>query len=119
MPVCRRRLRARLHAATCADTRATTDHPTPTPLDIVQKYQDAMHSHDMDAAMALFTDDVKYAWGEYFTTSDRTMIRNWLEYGAALNAQTTVNNCKPTDSTVTCEWRFVNDCFGANRHWQQ
>jgi hypothetical protein len=88
--------------------------PTPTPLDVVQKYQDAYARHDMDAAMSLFTDDAKYAWGEYFTTTDRTMIRNWLEYDAALNVQTTVNNCRPTDSTVTCEWRFVNDCFGAN-----
>ena len=88
--------------------------PTPTPLpDIVQKYQDAYTRHDVDAATALFTEDATYRWGDYFTTSDRTMIRNWLEYGAALNAQTVVNNCKPTGPTVTCEWRFVNDCFGA------
>ena len=63
--------------------------------------------------MALFTDDASYAWGDYFTTSDKTMIRNWLEYVAALNLQTKANDCKMSDSTVTCEWRNVHDCFGA------
>ena len=62
---------------------------------------------------ALFTDDAKYAWGDYFTTSDKTMIRNWLEYAAALNMQTKANDCKTSNSTVSCEWRFVHDCFGA------
>ena len=56
-----------------------------TPLDIVQKYQDAVGRHDVDTAMALFTDDAKYTWDDYFTTGDKTMIRNWLEYVAALN----------------------------------
>ena len=83
------------------------------PLDVVQKYQDAVGRHDVDTAMALFTDDAKYAWGDYFTTSDKTMIRNWHEYAAALNSQTKANDCKPTGPTVTCEWRFVHDCFGA------
>ena len=41
------------------------------------------------------------------------MIRNWHEYAAALNMQTTANDCKTTGSTATCEWRFVHDCFGA------
>ena len=63
--------------------------------------------------MALFTDDTKYAWDDYFTTSDKTMIRNWLEYVAALNLQTKTNDCKMSDSTVTCDWRNVHDCFGA------
>jgi putative intracellular protease/amidase len=92
--------------------KATPMAPEVTPLDIVQKYQDAVGRHDVETAMALFIDDAKYAWGDYFTTSDKTMIRNWLEYGVALNAQTTVNNCKLTDPTVTCESRWVNDCFG-------
>ena len=51
--------------------------------------QDALDRHDVDAAMALFTDDATYTWGDYFTTGDKTMIRNWLEYADALNMQTT------------------------------
>ena len=88
--------------------------PAPDPLAIANAYQDAVARHDVDAAMAMFTDDAKYAWGSYFTTTDKTMIRNWLEYAAGLNSQTKANNCKPTGPTVTCEWRFVHDCFGAD-----
>ena len=87
--------------------------PMANPLDIVQQYQDAVGRHDVDTAMALFTDDATYGWGDYFTTSEKTMIRNWLEYAAGLNSQTKVNDCKPAGPTVTCEWRFVHDCFGA------
>ena len=45
------------------------------------------------------------------------MIRNWLEYAAALNIQTTINECKPTGPTVTCDWRYVEDCSD-RRHGQ-
>jgi 7,8-dihydropterin-6-yl-methyl-4-(beta-D-ribofuranosyl)aminobenzene 5'-phosphate synthase len=89
---------------------ATSISPTPTPLDVVQQYQDAFDRHDVDTAMALFTDDATYTWGDYFTSSDKTLIRNWLEYAAALNMQTTVNDCKLTDPTVTCDWRYVEEC---------
>jgi hypothetical protein len=95
---------------TPAPPTATPVPPTPTPLDIVQKYQDAVARHDVDAAMALFTDDGTYIWGDYFTSSDKTLIRNWLEYAAALNMQTTVNACKLTDPTVSCDWRYVEEC---------
>jgi len=95
---------------TPAPPTATPVPPTPMPLDIVQKYQDAVARHDVDAAMALFTDDGTYTWGDYFTSSDKTLIRNWLEYAAALNMQTTVNACKLTDPTVTCDWRYVEEC---------
>ena len=40
-----------------------TATPAPTPLDIVQKYQDAVGRHDVDTAMAMFTDDATYTWG--------------------------------------------------------
>ena len=91
-----------------------TATPAPTPLDIVQKYQDAVGRHDVDTAMAMFTDDATYTHDDYFTTGDKTMIRNWLEYVAALNSQTKANDCQTSGSTVTCEWRFVHDCFGAD-----
>ena len=61
----------------------------------------------------LLTDDASYTYDDYFTTGNKTMIRNWLEYTAALNSQTKANDCKTSNSTVTCEWRFVHDCFGA------
>ena len=64
--------------------------------------------------MALFTDEAKYTWGLYFTTSEKDLIRNWHECAAALNLQTKVSDCAPTGPTVTCEWRFVHDCFGAD-----
>ncbi len=75
---------------------ATAILPTPTSLDVVQAYQDAVARHDVDTAMALFTDEAKYAWGLYFTTSEKDLIRNWHEYAAALNLQTKVSDCAPT-----------------------
>jgi hypothetical protein len=84
--------------------------PAPDPLAIAIAYQDAIARHDVDAALALLTDDATYGWGDYFTSSDKTLIRNWLEYAAALNMQTTVNDCKLTDPTVTCDWRYVEEC---------
>jgi len=89
--------------------------PTPDPTAPVKAWVDAMNSGDVDAALALFTDDVTFAVFEYFA-SNKDGLRGIFDWLAGLETKYQVTECQPKDGGVVCTMPVVDACiagFGA------
>ena len=74
-----------------------------------------MNSGDVDAALAPFTDDVKFAVFEYFA-SNKDELRGIFDWLAGLETKYQVTECQPKDGGVVCTMPVVDACiagFGA------
>jgi putative intracellular protease/amidase len=104
-------------APTAAPPSATPIPPTPTPDPAapVRAWVDALNSGDVDAALALFTDDVTFAVFEYFA-SDKDGLRGIFDWLAGLETKYQIMECQPKDGGVVCTMPVVDACiagFGA------
>jgi 7,8-dihydropterin-6-yl-methyl-4-(beta-D-ribofuranosyl)aminobenzene 5'-phosphate synthase len=104
-------------------SRATLPASTPLPTAVssegagddqrvVQAYYAALNSGDVDAALAFFTDDVKFR-GEYYATGKEALrgVFDWLvgtevEYGPP--------DCQSQNDRVVCDFSIGDACIAAS-----
>jgi ketosteroid isomerase-like protein len=88
--------------------------PTPAP-DLtapVKAWVEAINKGDMDAALALFTDDATQVG--MFTAAGREQLRGVFDYLVGQGAQFGAPICQPRSDGVTCSFTVFNDCFAAS-----
>jgi 7,8-dihydropterin-6-yl-methyl-4-(beta-D-ribofuranosyl)aminobenzene 5'-phosphate synthase len=81
----------------------------------VKAWVDALNSGDVDAALAPFTDDVKFLVFEYYA-SNKDELRAIFDWLAGLETKYQVTECQPKDGGVVCTMPVVDACiagFGA------
>ena len=77
--------------------------PTPAP-DLtapVKAWVDTLNSGDVDAALALFTDDVKFSVFEYIA-SNKDGLRGIFDWLAGLETKYQITECQPKGDRVVC-----------------
>ena len=80
--------------------------PTPDPAAPVQAWVDALNSGDVDAALALFTDDLKFAVFEY-DASNKDGLRGIFDWLAGLETKYQIKECQPKEDRVVCTMPVV------------
>jgi hypothetical protein len=70
---------------------------------LVQALQDVMNRHDLDAAMAMYTDDAEFEFVGMGSLVGQEQIRGYKEYIAALNTDLQYSDCTAEGNTVTCQ----------------
>jgi len=76
---------------------------------LVQAYQDAENSHDLDAIMTMFTDDAVFELVGMGKLVGPEQIRAIHDYDAGLHTELNFYNCSAEGNTVTCEVTERND----------
>jgi ketosteroid isomerase-like protein len=75
----------------------------------VEAWTDAINNGDVNAALALFTDDVRWdIWGNPATGKEASRpLQDWL---VALEAKLQITDCQPQADRVTCDLIYVDGC---------
>ena len=90
-------------APTVAPTIAPTATPAPPdPVSVTQSFYDALNARDVDAAMALFADDVR--WRGTPTLSGKESVRSYLQGVADAGFTSEVSDLRATRGRVTYSW---------------
>ena len=72
-----------------------------------------MNSGDVDAALAFFTDDVKFSVFEYFA-SKKDGLRGIFDWLAGLETKYQITECQPKDGGVVCAMPVVDACIAGS-----
>ena len=89
--------------------------PTPNPAAPVQAWVDALNSGDVDATLALFTNDIKFSVFEYNATG-KDQLREIFDWLAGLETKYRITECQPKEDPVACSLLVADACiagFGA------
>jgi hypothetical protein len=79
----------------------------------VKAWTDAINSGDVDGALTLFTDDVRWdIWGN--PANGKEASRPLLDWLAALEAKLQITNCQPQADRVVCNLSYVDGCSAAS-----
>jgi hypothetical protein len=70
---------------------------------LVEDLQEAMSRGDLDAAMALYTEDAVFEFVGMGSLTGQEQIRGYKEYIAALNTDLQYSDCTQEGNTVTCD----------------
>ena len=102
-------------SATRADGRATdrytdTTHPDPDPAAPVQAWVDALNSGDVDAALALFADDLKFDVFEYHARN-KDELRGIFDWLAGLETKYQIKECQTKEDRVVCTMPVSDACI--------
>ena len=76
---------------------------------LVQAYQEAANQHDLDAIMAMWTDDAVFELVGMGKLVGPEQIRAIHDYDAGLHTELNFHNCSADGNTVTCEATERND----------
>jgi ketosteroid isomerase-like protein len=89
--------------------------PTPAdPVAPVKAWVDAMNNGDVDAALALFTDDAKLLMGALLFASGKNEVRAMLDADVGRETQYLIKDCQPAEDRVECAISFVDACTAAS-----
>ena len=86
--------------------------PMPDPAALVKAWVDALNSGDVDAALALFTDDGKYQI--YYSASGKEQVRPVFDWLAGLETKTQLMDCQPQGDRVVCNYTVLDGCMAAH-----
>ena len=109
-------------ATTVPPPSPTSAPPTPTPdlIAPVKAWADAINKGDVDAALALITEDASwfgcYACGEGTTGTGKEQVRPGFDDLVGFETKLQVKECQPQGDRVACSLSMVNGCnaaFGA------
>jgi ketosteroid isomerase-like protein len=99
-----------------------TPAPTPTPVpptpaaDLVapvEVFVAAMNAGDVNATLALFSDDVR--WSAWMVPAfGKEPSRAVLEYLVAREAKSQITDCQPQEDRVVCDLSYVDGCSAAS-----
>ena len=105
--------------ATPVPPTATPIPPTPTPdlIAPVKAWADAINRGDVDAALALITEDASwfgcYSCGEGTTGTGKEQVRPGFEDLVGQETKLQVKECQPQGDRVACSLSVVNGCIVA------
>ena len=84
----------------------------PDPATPVKAWVDAINSGDVDAALALFTDDVQYNF--FFQAIGKEQLRSVFDWLVGINVKDAIRDCQqPQSDRVECTFTVVDDCMAA------
>ena len=84
--------------------------PTPDPAAPVQAWADAINRGDVDAALALFTDDVQYHF--VFDATGKEHVRGVFDWLVGIEAKYTISDCQqPQSDRVACAFTVSDSCI--------
>jgi hypothetical protein len=114
------RQQGELYAQLCKDwaaarlTPATPTAAPPTPaaelVAPVKAYVDALNAGDVDTALALFSEDVK--WGDHIVNAyGKEQLRTKLEWLMAMEVKQQITDCQPQADRVICHLSRIEACM--------
>ena len=78
----------------------------------MQAWADALNSGDVDAMLALFTDDAQYQL--FFDATGKEELRGVFDWLVGLKAKNKIGDCQqPQSDRVMCNLTVVDDCIAA------
>jgi hypothetical protein len=84
---------------------------SPNPSDLLNAYQEAHNSHDIEKVLSLMTDDIKFQLVGTWVREGKEQIQWIEEWDAAVNGHLTFTDVKAKGKTVTCKVIERNDLF--------
>jgi ketosteroid isomerase-like protein len=106
-----------LEAKFCKEYAASLKAAPPTPAaDLVapvKAWADALNNGDVDAALSLFTDNVRWdIWGA--PANGKEASRTLLDWLVASEFEQQITNCQPQADRVACNLSYVDGCSAAS-----
>jgi hypothetical protein len=101
-------------AAPAAAPAPSTDTPAPPvtetdPVAVVQAWVEALNSGDKDAALDLFTDDIRYRM--HYTANNKQELGWVFTWLTGLDTEFEVLNCQPKDDKADCSLSVTDGCI--------
>jgi CubicO group peptidase (beta-lactamase class C family) len=85
----------------------------PDPVAVVQAWVEAINNGDIDAALALMTDDIDFTVWEY-RANGKDPLRQWiLDWWVGLDTKYLSMECQPQENQVSCNMNVVDGCIAA------
>jgi hypothetical protein len=101
-----------LTLAACGLAAAPTITPTPSPLDLVKKYEVAVNNHDLNGLMSLLSDSTAFnivEWDDNFNT--RKDVENGYGFYFGVHLKIHLSDCKADNDVITCQVTYTEDCL--------